>query len=74
MVFCFTSQWRKCQNFSNQVEKYIEEYALGDKIRDRRINLLPELTKFRDIFIDVVKHACNHAEERRDQKIAYTQS
>ncbi|MBD2544924.1 WD40 domain-containing protein [Planktothricoides raciborskii] len=55
--------------FLNQVEKYIEEYALGDEIRDRRINILPELAKFSDIFIEIVKRTRNPAEVRRDQTI-----
>ena len=55
--------------FLNQVEKYIEEYALGDEIRDRRINILPELAKFSDIFIEIVKRTRNPAEVRRDRKI-----
>jgi predicted NACHT family NTPase len=55
--------------FLNQVEKYIEEYALGDDISDRSINLLPELAKFSDIFIQIVKRTRNPAEVRRDRKL-----
>ena len=53
----------------DRVTEYIEGYALGDDIRDRRINLLPELAKFSNIFIEVVKRTRNPAEVRRDQKI-----
>jgi len=55
--------------FFNEVEKYIEGYALGDEIRDRRINFLPELDKFSDIFMEIVKRTRNPAEVRRDRKL-----
>ena len=53
----------------DEVEKYIEGYALGDDIRDRRIDILRELAEFSWIFLKIVDRSRTPAEARRDRNL-----
>ncbi|NER39153.1 MAG: NACHT domain-containing protein [Oscillatoria sp. SIO1A7] len=53
----------------DEVEKYIEGYALGDDIRDRRIDVLRELAEFSWIFMQIVDRSRTPAEARRDRNL-----
>lgn len=50
-------------------QEFIDGYALGDEIKELRVDLLPEFAAFGMVFIDVAKSTRTPSEVLRDRKI-----